>query len=75
MVKIPDCPKKMNFCVKEQCPIFERCFAYDNFLKKEEIDSKRKDVGYRWHDTKFFTDKDRNRKNNWQPIEMKHAQP
>jgi len=46
--------------------------AYLSQLKRDG--SKRKDVGFRWHDTKLFTDDDRNRKDNWQPIEEKLAQ-
>jgi len=49
---------------------------YAAYLSQPKRDgSKRMEVGFRWHDTKFFTDNDRNRKNNWQPIEMKLAQP
>ncbi|NMX20987.1 hypothetical protein C5S30_00820 [ANME-1 cluster archaeon GoMg4] len=47
---------------------------YEAYHAKPKLDgSKRKDVGFRWHDTKLFTDDDRNRKNNWKPIEMKLA--
>jgi hypothetical protein len=35
---------------------------------------KRKDVGFRWHDTKDFTDDDRRRCNDWSPIEAILAQ-
>jgi len=49
---------------------------YTAYLAQPKRDgSMRKDVGFRWHDTKLFTDDDRSRKNNWQPIEMKLAQP
>lgn len=37
--------------------------------------TKRKDVGFRWHDTNLFTDDDHRRKNNWKPIEDKLGQP
>lgn len=48
---------------------------YTDYLDHPKRDgSKRKDVGFRWHDTKLFTDDDRNRKDNWNPIEIKLAQ-
>jgi len=49
---------------------------YKSYLAKPKRDgTKRRHVGFRWHDTKFFTDDDRNRKSNWNPIEERLAQP
>lgn len=43
---------------------------YQQYLATPKKDgTKRKDIGFRWHDTKYFTDDDKNRKNNWKPIE------
>jgi len=42
---------------------------YVDYLSKPKRDgSERKDVGFRWHDTKNFTEDDDNRRNNWRPI-------
>ena len=42
---------------------------YSSYIKTLKKDgSQRKAVGFRWHDTKSFTDDDRSRKNNWSPI-------
>ncbi len=43
---------------------------YKDYLAKPKQDgSKRKDVSFRWHDERDFTKKDRNRLNNWTPID------
>ena len=48
---------------------------YTVYLEQPKRDgSKRKEVGFRWHDIKLFTNDDRRRKDNWRPIEMKLAQ-
>jgi hypothetical protein len=39
---------------------------YLETLKKDG--TKRKDVDFRWHDFKFFTDEDKKRKSKWNPI-------
>lgn len=47
---------------------------YDDYLSKPRRDgSKRKAVGFRWHDTKNFTEDDVKRRNNWTPIVTKLA--
>jgi hypothetical protein len=44
-------------------------FFRGDYLEKPKKDgSQKKEVGFRWHDTKFFTDDDLSRKNNWSPI-------
>jgi len=49
---------------------------YSAYLAKPKRDgSKRKDVGFRWHDTNLFSDDDQSRKNNWKPIEEQLCQP
>lgn len=49
---------------------------YSVYLAKPKRDgTKRKDVGFRWHDTNLFSDNDHSRKNNWKPIEEKLFQP
>lgn len=49
---------------------------YKTYIKQPKRDgTKRKDVGFRWHDTKLFTEDDHNRKNNWEPIENRLDQP
>ena len=48
---------------------------YNTYITTPKRDgTKRKEVGFRWHDTKLFTDDDRKRKNNWTPIEQRLAQ-
>lgn len=44
----------------------EQYMKYIDTLKKDG--SKRKEVGFRWHDTRYFTDDDNSRRNNWSPI-------
>ena len=45
---------------------------YIDYLSKRKRDgSERKDVGFRWHDTKNFTENDKKRRNNWTPIKTK----
>jgi hypothetical protein len=39
---------------------------YMSTLKKDG--SERKEVGFRWHDTRLFTENDRSRNGNWSPI-------
>ncbi|MBI5015560.1 MAG: aspartate-ammonia lyase [Deltaproteobacteria bacterium] len=42
---------------------------YLNYLATPKRDgTRRKDVGFRWHDVSYFTDDDRGRLNNWRPI-------
>ena len=42
---------------------------YENYMSVLKKDgSKKKEVGFRWHDTKLFTEDDYSRKNNWSPI-------
>jgi hypothetical protein len=49
---------------------------YSKYLAKPKRDgSKRKDVGFRWHDTTLFSDDDHSRKNNWRPIERMLYKP
>ena len=49
---------------------------YKSYMAKPKRDgTKHKNVGFRWHDTKLFSDDDRSRKNNWKPIEERLAQP
>ena len=51
---------------------------YNTYIAQPKRDgTQRKDVGFRWHDTKLFTENDHKRKNNWKPIENKlnHPQP
>jgi len=43
---------------------------YQQYLATPKKDgTKRKDTSFRWHGTKDFTDDDKNRKNNWKPLE------
>lgn len=43
---------------------------YRAYLAKPKRDgTQRKEVGFRWHDTSYFCDDDRGRRNNWKPIE------
>lgn len=47
---------------------------YEKYINTPKRDgSKKKDVDFRWHDTKYFTEDDRKIKNNWKPIEDKLA--
>jgi hypothetical protein len=49
---------------------------YRTYMAKPKRDgTKRKDVGFRWHDANLFTRDDHSRKNNWKPIEDKLVQP
>ncbi len=49
---------------------------YKSYMATPKRDgTKHQDVGFRWHDTKLFTEDDRNRKGNWEPIEERLAQP
>ena len=42
---------------------------YQRYIDTPKRDgTKKKDVSFRWHDTKFFTQDDLDRKNNWSPI-------
>ena len=42
---------------------------YRNYIEKPKRDGQpRKDVGFRWFDDISFTDDDRSRRNNWEPI-------
>lgn len=42
---------------------------YESYIEKPKKDrTKKKEVGFRWHDTKLFTNDDFLRKNNWSPI-------
>ena len=42
---------------------------YATYIEAPKKDgSKKKEVGFRWHDTKAFTVDDHSRKNNWSPI-------
>lgn len=42
---------------------------YVDYLSKRKRDgSERKDVGFRWHDTKNFNEDDEKRRDNWTPI-------
>ena len=42
---------------------------YEAYMNKPKRDgNKRKEVGFRWHDTKYFTDDDHARKNTWKSI-------
>ena len=42
---------------------------YKNYIEKPKKDgTKKKEVDFRWHDTKLFTKDDLSRKNNWSPI-------
>ena len=42
---------------------------YRSYIEKPKRDGQpRKDVGFRWFDDVSFTDDDRNRRNNWEPI-------
>ena len=42
---------------------------YQKYIDTPKKDgTKKKEVGFRWHDTKFFTKDDLDRKNNWSPI-------
>jgi hypothetical protein len=48
---------------------------YTAYIEQPKRDgTKRKEVGFRWHDIKLFTDDDRSRKDNWEPIEKKLVQ-
>lgn len=47
--------------------------AYMAKLKRDG--TKRKDVGFRWHDMSLFSHADHSRRNNWKPIEESLAQP
>jgi len=46
--------------------VAEQYKAYIEAPKKDG--SKKKEVGFRWHDTKSFTSDDHSRRNNWSPI-------
>ncbi len=49
---------------------------YKAYMAKPKRDgTKRKDVDFRWHDTKLFSNDDHSRKNNWKPIEKSLVQP
>ncbi len=49
---------------------------YVDYLSKRKRDgSERKDVGFRWHDTKNFNEDDEKRRDNWTPIITMLANP
>ncbi|EMS79348.1 MULTISPECIES: hypothetical protein [Desulfotignum] len=49
---------------------------YKTYMAQSKRDgTKRKDVGFRWHDATLFTEDDHSRKNNWKPIEDGLSQP
>lgn len=42
---------------------------YNGYIETPKKDgTRKKEVGFRWHDLKLFTDDDHARKNNWSPI-------
>lgn len=48
---------------------------YEHYLSTPKRDGeKRKDVTFRWHDENLFSDEDRQRLNNWDPIDQALAQ-
>lgn len=43
---------------------------YRDYIKKSKRDgTQRKEVGFRWHDLRLFTEEDHEKMNNWEPIE------
>lgn len=49
---------------------------YKRYIEQPKRDgTKRKDVGFRWHDTNLFSEDDHRRKNNWSPIDKGLIQP